>query len=610
MLFKKKNDAVIQSEIPDDDVVLTSADLTDDPNDIVKEESKGKVGKFSHRKKKKKLSIEDSIRETNSDELDEIPREDILIKDEEKEKWNSMSKAEQRAYKKARKRERRKAFIDRFNWAMLRKEIESYGYHYSFRDIMFQMLRYFVVVGVICYVLQLKFIYIFMLALMVFVSIPIIVRAQYQQMYEIQRFQMVTSYLDNVIPIFKNTPIITHAWNEVVDLVDGEMHEAVLEALRYTHENTTDENPIETACAMIEQHFPNSRIHAVHKMMLTVMRQNSQTYQASVDNVFYDVASWITRTFQFQKELEDKKQKMLLLCAVTLGADCLFIAVYSTNEIFKDFPKMTGYQISTFLFVGVLLLMMILFFVKMNGKWLVDDQTANMTKRYEKAFNYMVSHEKKQGATMQQKILAGIFVILGIVMYVTQQNVIFLVVFGAIAYMMLTTNSRAYKNNRKRVQKAIEMEFPIWLRDVALNLNNMTVLNAIDNSRQMASPILNYYIGRFLDKSVQDPSSIRPYNEFLDEYALPDVKTAMKALFTMQELDESQKQEQTNSLIIRNQEQLAKAERMRNDESVSGVTKFGFVPVGVFMIQMLISMVLMFMFMMGYMSQTMAGIGL
>ena len=345
-------------------------------------------------------------------------------------------------------------------------------------------------------------------------------------------------------------------------------------------------------------------------MMLTVMRQNSQTYQSSVDNVFYDVAAWIARTFHFQKELEDKKQKMLLLCAVTLGADCLFIAVYSTNEIFKDFPKMIGYQISTFLFVGILLLMMILFFVKMNGKWLVDDQTAQMTKKYEKAFNYMISYEKKQVATSQQKILAIILVLLGLVLYVNEKNVIFLVIFGLIAYNLLTTNSRTYKSNRKKVQKAIEMEFPIWLRDVALNLNNMTVLNAIDNSRQMASPILNHYIKRFLNKAVEDPSSIKPYNEFLDEYSLPDVKTAMKALFTMQELDESQKIEQTNSLIVRNQEQLAKAERMRNDESVSGITKFGFVPVGVFMLQMIISMVLMFIFMMTYMSNTMAGIGL
>lgn len=535
---------------------------------------------------------------------------DDLIIDEEEAAMKNMDRKARKKRKRDVKRQKRQKFLNRFNWAVLRREIEGYGYRYSFVAIMKQMLVYFALVGAISYVLQLHFQYIFMLGLIVFMAIPIIIRAQYQQMYEIRRFQMVVSYLSNVIPIFKAKPVILHAWRETLDLVEGEMHEALQEAINYVISNTTDENQYETACQMIESHFPNSRIHAVHKMMLTVIRQNSKTYQTAVDNVFYDCTAWISRTFNFQKDLEDKKSKLLLLCLITLGANCLFIAVYSTNEIFKDFPQMLGYQVSTFIFVAILLILMCLFFVKMNGQWLVDDQTNAMEKRYEKAFNYMVMNHKKRGASNMQKVMAVLFVIIGVYAYLSMQNIAFLAIFGALAFVMVTSNERTYKSNRKRVQKALEMEFPIWLRDVALNLNNMTVLNAIENSKENVTPIFEFYIDRFLVDCYNDPTSIRPYNDFLQEYSLPDVKSSMKILYTLNSLDPEQLDEQVNSLIIRNQEMLAKAESMKNEDSVSGVTKFGFAPVGLFMLQMLISMVLMFMFMMSYMSSTMNGIGL
>ena len=112
---------------------------------------------------------------------------------------------------------------------------------------------------------------------------------------------------------------------------------------------------------------------------------------------------------------------------------------------------------------------------------------------------------------------------------------------------------------------------------------------------------MEYYVNIFLEEAIEDPSSIKPYNDFLSEFGLPDVKSSMKILYTMQNLDQDQLQEQTNSLIIRNQEMLAKAERMKNEDSVSGIVKFGFAPVGLFMLQMMVSMGLIFMFMMQYM---------
>ena len=508
------------------------------------------------------------------------------------------SNEQQKKEKESKKKEK---WIDKFNWALLRSDIEAYGYKYSFKSIMTQMLLMFAaIIGIYC-VLKLQWIYIFMVLLIAFMATPLIVRAQFEQMYQIRRFQMVTSYLDNVIPIFKNKPVLRSAWQDTVDLVDGEMQDAVNEALDYLYTNTDDENADETACKIIEDHFPNSRIHAVHKMMMTIIRQNSTNYQASVDNLFYDVSAWIQRTFQFQKDLEAKKTQLLLICLITMLANCIFIFVYATNEIFQDFPQMVGYQVSTFLFVSALLILMCAFYIKMNGKWLVDDMTNVMEAKYNRSFKYIVMDKRSAKPDKPQIALSIVFFAIAAYCYMTGQNVVVTLMLGGVGIYALVSNGQVYQSHKKNLAKALEIEFPIWLRDVALNLNNLTVLNAISNSKVVATPIMEYYVNIFLEEAIEDPSSIKPYNDFLSEFGLPDVKSSMKILYTMQNLDQDQLQEQTNSLIIRNQEMLAKAERMKNEDSVSGIVKFGFAPVGLFMLQMMVSMGLIFMFMMQYM---------
>jgi hypothetical protein len=120
----------------------------------------------------------------------------------------------------------------------------------------------------------------------------------------------------------------------------------------------------------------------------------------------------------------------------------------------------------------------------------------------------------------------------------------------------------------------------------------MTVVNAIRNSRDTVSPILDYYILEFIENVMKDPNTIYPYDSFLKEYDLPDIRSAMKTLYNMNEIDYEYRQKQISSLIERNQIMLARSESLRNEDALLGVEVLNYIPVLLFVIQLLVVMVL------------------
>lgn len=544
-------------------------------------------------KKKKKENIE--VKETNIKTDAENGQTENIYLTETFEKDKNKKKKKVKVKKSH-------PFLEKYNFKLLQKEIQSYGYNYSFKNFVLQSLGVMGIVGAIAYFIDLKLQYIAIIWFVTLLLIPLVIRSQFQQLYEMKRFEMVVNYLDNVIPIFKNTPIITSAWKDVLDLTEDEMKNCVQAAYDKVMNNTDDPNVEESAFEIIESHFPNSRIHSVHQMMLTVEKQNDVNYHSSVDNMYFDVQSWISRVYQFQKELSNKKKELIFLSLLTMGANCLFILLYNSTEAFAQFTQNTVYQISSCIFMSALMWLICVFQMKMNGKWLINDRLKTDEKKDKKSLDFINKYKNKVTATRPQKIGAIIFVLIGIGMFIYTDSIVVLSFCAIVAYMLWTQNKREYNSHVNRIRKTINIEFPIWLRDVALNLQNLTILRAIEHSKQTSSYVMNYYIDIFLKKALADPSNITPYNEFLEEYGIRDVKASMKVLFTQQSLNHEQASEQTNSLIMRNQELLAKSEKIRNEATMGNLRLLGFVPVMLFCAQMLVSMGVLFSYMMNMMN--------
>lgn len=120
-------------------------------------------------------------------------------------------------------------------------------------------------------------------------TIPFMLYAYFKQLYGVQRFEMVQSYLSNILPIFMQKPKYRYALEEVADMSNGLMNKVILHSLEYIDTNTDDENVTKTAMEFIESEFPNSRIASTHKLMLDIEQGNSESYTDICENMYVDI---------------------------------------------------------------------------------------------------------------------------------------------------------------------------------------------------------------------------------------------------------------------------------------------------------------------------------
>lgn len=601
---------------------------------------------FGKKKKKKNEELIDD--ETVLDNTDEKDIDDEYIDDDESENDNILSELEEesdaqlsnepvvtskRLSKKEKKRLakektnsafskveldprvvkflhldkiKKMGFFQKYSFKQMQESISSYGYSYSTRDYMLQSLGMMIVVLVVGMVSQVHFEYLMILLAMAIICTPMLIMAYFKQLYQLRRFEMLQNYLSNILPIFMQNPKISYTLAQLEDLLDGEIKDVVGQARRYLDETNDDPKLLENALSIIEYSFPNTRVKAAHKLMLSVETGNSEHYHDVCENLYLDIEGWIRRIYNFQKDLKDRRNKLIMLCGASLGMNCIFVYMYSTNEFFNGFTDSTGYQLLTAGFIGATFLTAMAVLMKLHGEWLIDDTSNNKEEKINETYLYITTHEYKPNP--QYTIVGVMMIIVAIYFALFIHNYTYAGIVTFMAVIILTQSKRSYNMKVKMINKAIEMEFPVWLRDVALSINNLTVVNAIENSLKSASYPMQMEIRKFLEDVQTDPTSIRPYNAFLNNYDIEDCQSTMKVLYTLQSLDEKDVTKQVSALIVRNQSLLEKAEAMRNSDSLGMVEALGFLPMALICLQMIGSMALMFGHIMGKMASMMNGL--
>ncbi len=479
----------------------------------------------------------------------------------------------------------------------LKTRIRKYGFNYSTKDFIIEATGIILLVFVVALISRLKLQYILLLVLEAMAIIPFLIHAWFAQNYNIKKFKMLTDYLGNIIPIFIQKAKIRYTLGELFEITNDQMKETIGKAINYLDNTTNDPQVSKNALRIIENDFPNSRVKSVHKLLLTVEAQNSIVYEDVCQNMYEDIEKWIKRVYTFQKDLKNRRTKLLALCITTLFMNSIFVYLYVSNEYFIGFTENIVYQISTLIFITFILLAITAILTRLNGEWLIND-----TEYYkdEKLKKWYLIYKKKETKPKLVDILTALMCLVGSIYLFVSKRYIYIFITMLLCILALFNKKRIYKRAYKIINKALTVEFPVWLREISLTLNNLTVLNAIEYSQNIASYPLRKEIRTFLNKAKIDPTSIKPYNEFLEEFDLEDAKSTMKVLYAIQSVGKEDVKKRVSNLIIRNQEMLDKAESIRNNDSIGGIEALGYVPIFLFTFQMLISMFSMF----GYMMET------
>lgn len=485
--------------------------------------------------------------------------------------------------------------LKNLSYKNLSASIKGYGYDYSFSKYMVGVIVTLIAIVGAGYLYSLHLVYTLIVATAAIIALPIIIVAQFSYISNNDRFEQIVNYLDQMILSFKRNPKILEALENTVPLVEGDMKKCVMQAIKIIKTDAKSKNVYAKAFLVIEKEFKCSRLRTLHRFLMNVESENSTAYHKGLDNLYFDVRSWVTRTYQYQADLADTKKKIVIVMGLSLGIAAFFSYVLQSSQekmsVNYNFNVIDNpvYQIATVIFLLLFIIIFCFLNTKVNGYWLVNDISNIDEKVIDRYLNEVKNYSGIIDNIKQPIIAASFGAVLAIVGIIIHKK--FIVLLGiVVAVFLLLKRKLSYNKKKKTIERELLKEFPIWMRDVAILLNNMVVVRAVRSSLRTAAPILKPFIRDFLKEEEKDPVSIKPYLNFLGNYNVSELSTAVKTLYSIRILSAEDSQRQINDLVKRNQELLANAEQLRHQDSIGSVTMISMLPMVILSFKLIIDM--------------------
>ena len=484
-----------------------------------------------------------------------------------------------------------------FSFQFINKKIEKYGYSYNFKTFLLQLIGFLLLVLFAGRLYLLKIhcqIILLISGLMLF---PIIILSQFKYMYNNQRFENLINYMEKTIIFFKQEPKILTCMHNVLDYVDDKTASIIKQSIHILNTDISEQR-YERALNLLNEEYNSSRLVSLHRFMRTVEEKSSSTYRSSLNNLDYDLKEWVNRVYRYQSDLKIKKTQFM----ISLVSSILLMAIFSVMWIeVNDLTQMIDkpiYQIGSTLFLIIGLLLFTFVQSKITGQWLIEDYN----KDDKKSFNLIqyIQNFKYIKELKKQIIKIIVFLILFLISIYLNIYPVSLFALCSIFYFFYEPLS-LYKSRKNKIKSLLAIEFPLWLRDVALNLNNYVVLGAIKHSYECTHPVLQFYLDKLIQDIELNPTSIEPFSSFLKEYNILDVTNCMLSLYSLSEVKHDHIEEEISDLIKRNQTMLTNSEKIRNSNALIGVLVFSFVPILITMVKIFIDMMVMLMGIFAYM---------
>ena len=513
--------------------------------------------------------------------------------DEEKKRKdkNEIAKKNQR-----KKKDREKIF----SIEALKTEINGYGFSYSIKDYSITLLLVLVALLAAGIFYSLKIPYLLVILLVALIKMPGMIATQFKYVYEQRKFSDVVDYMEYMLYEFKKKPKILYALKAAEDSCTGDIKKRIKKAIDYIENGVYRDNLYKEAFYFIEEGYDCERIGIIHQFLMKIEREGGE-YQEALNILLDDVKSWTERTYEFQKEKANIKSKVLITIILSLIMCAILTKV--SGQVYD----ITGSKIYQCVTMGIIIAFIELYAVvqkRLSGSWLIGDATPRkkMFQQYALAISGDVSTLRKKEFPN-----AVIYIGLGLVLFLgggliqtiaPYKNLgILLCMFGLFTYFIKP--SMDIKTAKKNTMKEITKEFPGWFRNLAINLQKETVHVSIKNSLKDAPLILKPSLISLIKELDDDPVTMKPYINFLSSFELPDISSAMKMLYSLNEAGQDEVVTQINTLVQRNNQLLEKSERMKNSDSIAITGYLVILPMAISLVKMIVDMGLILVGFMG-----------
>ena len=511
--------------------------------------------------------------------------------DEEK---STKQKREQK--KKMNKKNREKIF----SIQALKTEINGYGFSYSIKDYAVTLLLVIAaLVGAgIFYSLKIPFLAVILLSFVI--MMPGMITTQFKYIYEQKKFTDAVDYMEYMLYEFKKKPKILYALRAAEDSCTGDIKKRIKKAIDYIENGVYRNNLYKEAFYFIEEGYDCERMAVIHQFLMKIEAEGGE-YQDSLNIILDDVKSWTERTYEFQKEKANIKQKVLITIILSLIMCAILTKV--SAQVYDITDSMLYQSVTT----GLLIAFIFLFAAvqkKLSGSWLIGDATPRK-KMFQQYALALVGDVK----TLRQKELpnAIIYAALGllflfggglfpVISQFKNLGYLLLIFAGFTYFIKPSADIKAAKNN---TIKEINKEFPSWFRNLAINLQKETVHVSIKQSLKDAPLVLKPSLISLIKELDDDPVTMKPYINFLSTFELPDISSAMKMLYSLNEAGQDEVVTQINTLVTRNNQLLEKSERLKNSDSIAITGYLVVLPMVFSLVKMIVDMALILVGFMG-----------
>ncbi|HAX51791.1 MAG TPA: hypothetical protein DCX82_07615 [Lachnospiraceae bacterium] len=454
----------------------------------------------------------------------------------------------------------------------LKGEIKGYGYTFTPGDF----LKYIVLVygGIVAfsYLFKLKIPYIIFIAAAVTLLLPDIFLNQFRNMYEEKRFEDITAYMEQLLYSFKRRAKILSALQDTLTLFydehsksQGGLYEAIQKAIDHIQTSETEGNIYEEAFSYIEKEYGCKRLYKIHDFLIRVEAAGGECSNA-VEILLDDRKLWMDRVYTLQKDKANVKVKITI--GIALSFLICAMGIYMLPPDFHVINNPLSQGITTL----VIITNVLIWYAsqkKLSGSLLVSGNETPF-KEIQKRYEYVMHVDLKQ-KRKKALITAAAFSPLILLAYwkVNITSAAFMAVF---CWLIASQPKRHYKTSLKIITKEVEKAFPEWLMSLALQLQTDNVHVSISKTIGTAQEVLQEELQKLLDGIEQRPNSLQPYTNFFRKIQLPDITSAMKMLYSMAEFGAADVEKQIGALVQRNTVLMDKAERIRQEDSLSGIS--------------------------------------
>lgn len=457
------------------------------------------------------------------------------------------------------------------------KEIEGYGYNYSVAKYCKNVLLSLAAAIVMGMLLDINNIGIVILAVIVIMCFPYLIILHFRYLYEADRFEDVTDYMENMICSMERTGKIFESLKETLPLTEGKLKELVIQAVNKINQCDTYENIYREALGIIEAAYKCPRMEVMHDFFIKIEMLGGN-YTKSLEVIMSDLEAWKEITYNIQKERKTRLTSVTACIAMSILVVVIMLKNLAGINYIVSLPDNLMYQISSVMFLGGSLLLYLLSQHALVRSW-VREESAMKESEIKKDLDIIKKYDVVK-AHKKDMLISLIFTV-GIVIGVIQHSIYMVVVSMSCIFFLYGAPERHVRFAKKRITKEVQKAFPKWVRAVSLNLQIENTYMAMLKTIPEAPYVLREELKETLELIEKNPGELWAYNKFFEGLKLNEIRAIFKMFYALTEYGSTEDLEaakQIEAMIDRNNKLSIKAEKLANEDTLAILNVYALFP--------------------------------